>query len=70
MKAKVRIHVDRDAALKAILALDALGDALKASDADWPKPLKRAYRDARRDLVRAVGYAANIHGLADLPLID
>ena len=68
MKAKVLVRVDRDAALQAIRALDALGDAL--GDAGWPKKLKRQYKNARADLVEAVGYAAMFSGLGDSAVID
>ncbi|MEJ0028190.1 MAG: hypothetical protein WDN01_19350 [Rhizomicrobium sp.] len=63
MKAKVLVPVDRDAAVEAIRALDALGDALR--ETGWPKKLKRQYRQARRDLVDAIGYAALFAGIAD-----
>ncbi len=70
MKAKIRVHVDRDAALEAIRALDAFGDMLREADLDWPKSLKRKYKDARRELVHAIGYAANFAGIADHAVID
>jgi hypothetical protein len=63
MKAKVLVPVDRNAALEAIRALDALGDALRAYEARWPKSLKRQVRDARRDLLDAVGIAAFTNGI-------
>jgi len=68
MKAKILVPVDRDAAVEAIRALDALGDALR--DIGWPKRLKRQYKDARRDLVLAIGYAANFSGIAERAVID
>jgi hypothetical protein len=70
MKAKIRVQVDRDAALDAIRALDAMGSALLDADPDWPKSLKRQYKDARRLLLDAVGYAAMTAGVADLAVID
>ncbi|HEY0301472.1 MAG TPA: hypothetical protein VGC36_09080 [Rhizomicrobium sp.] len=70
MKAKVLVRVDRDAALEAIRALDALGDALREVEPNWPKPLKRKYKDARRELVHAIGYAADFSGIADCAVID
>jgi hypothetical protein len=63
MKAKVLVPVDRNAALEAIRALDALRDALREYEAHWPKALKRQYRDARRDLLDAVGIAAFHNGI-------
>jgi len=66
MKAKVRVYVDRDVALAAIRALDAMGDALHAADSGWPKPLKRTYKHTRRQLIEAVGYVAMTTGVADL----
>jgi hypothetical protein len=69
MKAKVLIHVDREAALEAIRTLDALGEALLEAEHDWPKKLKRKYRHARRDLVHAIGYAALFAGVSDRPVI-
>ena len=65
MKARVLIHVDREAALEAIRTLDALGEALREVEPNWPKKLKRRYRQARRDLVHALGYVALISGVAD-----
>ncbi len=64
MKAKIRVHVDRDAALQAIRTLDALGGALRELKPDWPKHLRRQYRDARRELIDAVGIAASTAGIA------
>ncbi|MBL6938777.1 MAG: hypothetical protein ISS15_09425 [Alphaproteobacteria bacterium] len=66
MKAKVMVHVDRDAALEAIRALDALREAMREYEAHWPKALKRQVRDARRDLLDAVGYAAFINGIDNI----
>jgi hypothetical protein len=68
MKAKVLIHVDREAALEAIRTLDALGEALREGEVDWPKKLKRKYRHARRDLIQAIGYAALFAGVSDQPV--
>jgi hypothetical protein len=70
MKAKVLAHVDRDKALEAIRALDALGGALCALEADWPKSLRRKYKDARNGLVHAIGYAALTTGISDVAVID
>jgi hypothetical protein len=70
MKAKIRVSVDRDAALAAIRTLDALGVALLEHEAHWPKKLRSRYEDARRDLVRAVGSRAHTSGVADLALFD
>jgi hypothetical protein len=64
MKAKVLVHVERNTALEAIRALDALGEALDESG--WPKKLKRTYRDARAGLIEAVGYAALFGGLNEI----
>ena len=66
MKAKVKVSMDRDAALAAIRALDAMGDALGAASPDWPKPVKRSYREARRQLIEAVGYVAMTAGITEL----
>ena len=66
MKAKVLVPVDRNTALEAIRALDALGAALSEHDRNLPKALRRQYMDARRDLVDAVGLAAFTTGLAAL----
>jgi len=65
MKAKVILSVDRDVALDAIRALDALGEALLAHTERLPKKLRRQYKDAREDLVRAVGFRAHFAGIAD-----
>ncbi|MEI9887017.1 MAG: hypothetical protein WDN08_11060 [Rhizomicrobium sp.] len=70
MKAKICVQVDRDAALEAIRTLDALGDALREFEPNWPKKLKRKYKDARRELVDAIGYAANFSGISDCAVID
>ncbi|HJW39918.1 MAG TPA: hypothetical protein VJ476_01675 [Rhizomicrobium sp.] len=70
MKAKVLVHVDRDKALEAIRALDALGGALCELDADWPKSLKRKYKEARHGLLHAIGYAALTTGISDHAVID
>ena len=68
MKAKVLVPVDRNAALEAIRALDALGDALREYEPRLPKTLRRQYKDARRDLLDAVGLAAFTHGIDGLAL--
>lgn len=65
MKAKVIVSVDRDVALDAIRALDALGEALVAQTQRLPKKLRRQYKEARDDLVRAVGWRAHFVGVAD-----
>jgi hypothetical protein len=64
MKAKIVVQVERDAALEAIRTLDALGAALKESEARWPKRLKRRYKQARTQLVESLGWWARSHGLA------
>jgi hypothetical protein len=68
MKAKVLVPLDRDAAIEAIRALDALGEALR--DSGWPRKLKRQYRHARRDLVDAIGHAALFSGIAEQAVVD
>lgn len=70
MKAKVLVRVDRDAALEAIRALDALGGALRELEPNWPKHLRRKYKDARRELVLAIGYAAHYTGLDEPAVAD
>ncbi len=70
MKAKVLVRVDREAAVQAIRALDALGDALREHEPHWPKQLKRTYKFARRDLLDTIGYAANFSGIAENAVID
>ena len=65
MKAKVLVRLDREIALDAIRALDALGGALLAHDAELPKTLKKQLRSARRELVRAIGWQAHYMDLAD-----
>jgi hypothetical protein len=70
MKAKVIVGVDRDVALDAIRALDALGEALLAHTERLPKKLRRQYKDAREDLVRAVGFRAHFAGVAEQPSAD
>ncbi len=68
MKAKILVPVERDAAVEAIRALDALGEALR--EIGWPKKLKRQYKDARRELVDAIGSAALFAGIADSAAAD
>jgi hypothetical protein len=58
MKARILVRVERGAALEAIRALDALGAALHEHEQHWPKHLKRQYKQARHELVRAVGWRA------------
>jgi hypothetical protein len=70
MKAKVLVRVDRNAALEAIRTLDALGDALREHEPKWPRKLKRKYKQARRELVLAIGVAAHSTGIADLAVTD
>ena len=70
MKAKVRVQVDRDAALAAIRTLDAMEEALRGAQAGWPKSLKRSYRETRRELIEAVGYAAMTAGLVDVAALS
>ena len=67
MKAKIVVQVERETALNAIRTLDALGAALGEPDSRWPKELKRRYKDARKDLVSALGWWAQSHGLAASP---
>ncbi len=68
MKAKILVPLDRDAAVEAIRALDALGEALH--DIGWPKKLKRQYKEARRELVGAIGHAALFSGIAEQAVVD
>lgn len=63
MKAKVLVPIDRNAALEAIRALDALGAALHEHQPRLPKTLRRQYEDARRDLLDAAGIAAFTNGI-------
>ena len=65
MKAKIVVQVERETALEAIRALDALRDELDQHE--FPKALKRRYKDARKDLVSALGWWAQSHGLSALP---
>jgi hypothetical protein len=58
MKARILVKVERDAALEAIRALDAFGAALHEHERHWPKHLKRQYKQARHELVCAVGWRA------------
>ena len=70
MKAKILVRVERDAALEAIRTLDALGAALSSHNDDWPKHLKRQYRQTRDELVRAAGVRDHTSGIAALSLFD
>jgi hypothetical protein len=65
MAVRVLVRVDRKAALKAILALDAMSDELIARRAPWPKRLKRKYKEARHELLAAIGHFAFCAGLPD-----
>jgi hypothetical protein len=69
MKAKIVVQVERETALEAIRTLDALKAAL-GDESRWPKRLKRRYKQARTDLVAALGWWAQSHGLADLAVRD
>jgi hypothetical protein len=70
MKAKVLVRVDRDEAIEAIRALDELRAALQAHEPRWPKRLRRRYSKARHNLVRAAGWWAHCHGVADMAAED
>ena len=70
MKAKVIVGVDRDVALDAIRALDALGEALLAHTERLPKKLRRQYKEARDDLVRAVGFRGHFAGIPEHSAAD
>jgi hypothetical protein len=70
MKAKIVVQVERETALEAIRTLDALGAALGVDETRWPKRLKRRYKQARTELVAALGWWAQTHGLADLTVPD
>ena len=70
MKAKVLVRVDREAAVEAIRTLDALGEALREHEPNWPKKLKRKFKEARRELVLAIGVAAHSTGVSELAVID
>src|ERR1700722_5260746 len=63
MKAKIIVKVEREAALGAIRTLDALGAALGEDRSRWPKQLRRRYKQARGELVSALGWWAKSHGL-------
>ena len=65
MKARVLVRLDREIALDAIRALDALGGALLEHESDLPKRLKKQLKSARRELVRAIGWQARYLDLAD-----
>ena len=65
MRAKVLVSVDRQAALNAILALDALSGAL--DETSWPKKLRRKYVEARNELAEAIGQFGFCHGISELP---
>jgi hypothetical protein len=66
MRAKVLVQVDREAALHAIQALDALSGALNDQDAGWPKKLRKRYVAARQELADAIGLWAFCNGVAEL----
>jgi len=70
MKAKVLVQVERDSALEAIRTLDALSVALLEYEHSWPKKLRRRYKEARRNLVDAIGWAAQANGVADVAILD
>jgi hypothetical protein len=63
MRVKVLVNVDRQAALNAILALDALSNA----QTSWPKKLRRKYVEARNELAEAIGQFGFCHGISQLP---
>jgi hypothetical protein len=65
MAVKVLVSVDREAALQAVQALDALSTALLENEAHWPRKLKTKYKHARTTLVRAIGIRAFTAGIAD-----
>ena len=60
MRAKVLVHVDRQAALNAIRVLDAMAEQ------DWPKKLRKKYAEARQDLAEAIGVWGLYNGVAEL----
>ena len=60
MRAKVLVHVDRQAALNAIRVLDAMAEQ------DWPKKLRKKYALARQELADAIGLFAFCNGIAEL----
>jgi hypothetical protein len=63
MKAKVLVRVDREAALAALHALDALSAACRDDHPKQWQMLKPSCRQARRGLLNAIGYLADLHGL-------
>jgi hypothetical protein len=65
MAVKILVSVDREAALEAVQALDALSTALLEHEAHWPKKLQSRYKQARTKLVRAIGIRAFTAGIAD-----
>jgi len=65
MAVRVLVSVDREAALEAVQALDALSTALLAHEAHWPKKLKSRTRHAREQLIRAIGIRAFTAGVVD-----
>ncbi len=62
MRAKVLVRVDRQAALNAIHALD----ALSRQDSNLPKKLRKAYGQARQELTDAIGQWAFCNGVAEI----
>jgi hypothetical protein len=62
MRAKVLVRVDRQAALNAIRALDALNE----QESGWPKNLRKRYAEARRELADAIGQWGFLNGVAEL----
>ncbi|HWD29310.1 MAG TPA: hypothetical protein VG387_19210 [Rhizomicrobium sp.] len=54
MTVKVRVHVGRAAALAAIRTRDAMEEALRAAETDWPKALKRSVKETRREPIDAM----------------
>jgi hypothetical protein len=65
MKAEVIVKVNRDAAVEAILTLDALTEALYNGQPKLSKALRRRYKQARVELVHAVGFWAQCIGVDD-----
>ena len=50
------VQVARKAALKAVMAFDKMGGGLNARQAHRPKRLKRKYKEARHELLAAIGH--------------